>query len=263
MAIYTPAEFIEAVYMAIQRTGEFNRDCEKWKRLPAQSRTTEAQIRAFFLEKYEMWDVNKSLQDVGIAAQAEERMAVLEQQNRDLQAKFVAHSAQAKVYHEFIDHAISDMTDNNGGGGGGCNDNQTMVSQLTHAKSAQTDAVLQAVQTALATANQSSANSGGGSWNGGRGGRHTAGGQGQGQGQGGTRRPASDGPVGSIKTTKYWSKNDGCCWTCGCDISSLHSSANCNCKLPGHIDTHTGDNPAPGASTKDKEFSKWVNVTWP
>ena len=141
MATYAPAEFIEATYMAVQRTGEFNRDCEKWKRLPVASRTTEAQIRAFFLEKYEMWDVHKSLQDVGIAAQAEERMAVLEQQNRDLQAKFVAHSAQAQVYHGFIDHAMSDMTEPNGGGGGG-GDDQTMVSQLSHAMSAQTNAVL-------------------------------------------------------------------------------------------------------------------------
>ena len=276
MATYVPAEFIEATYMAIQRTGEFNRDCEKWKRLPVASRTTEAQIRAFFLEKYEMWDVNKSLQDVGIAAQAEQ-MAALQQQNHDLQAQFVAHSAQAKVYHGFIDHAMSDMTDINsggGGGGGGGGDDQTMVSQLSHAMSAQTDAVLQAIQTALAASNQSSSNSGGGGRNGGgggrggrggggrgggRGGRHTAGGQ----GRGGPRRPASDGPVGSVKTTKYWSKNDNCCWTCGCDISSLHYSANCNCKLPGHISTHTGDNPAPGASTKDKEFSKWTNVNWP
>ena len=112
--------------MAIQRTGEFNRDCEKWKRLPAPSRTTEAQIRVFFLEKYEMWDVNKSLQDVGIAAQAE-RMAVLEQQNRDLQAKFVAHSAQAQVYDGFIDHAMSDTTENNDSAGGGAGgDDQTM-----------------------------------------------------------------------------------------------------------------------------------------
>jgi len=266
MATYLPSEFIEATYMAIQRTGEFNRDCEKWKRLPVASRTTEAQIRAFFLEKYEMWDVNKSLQDVGIAAQAE-RMAVLEQQNRDLQAKFVAHSAQAQVYHGFIDHAMSDMTENNGsaGGGAGGGDDQTMVSQLTHAMSAQTDAMMQAFQTALA-ANQSAQNSGGGSRNGGggrstggrgrggRGGRHTAGGR----GQGGPRRPASDGPIGTVKTTKYWSKNDNCCWTCGYDISSLHDSTNCNCKLPGHITTHTGDNPAPGASTKDKEFSKWA-----
>ena len=121
---------------------------------------------------------------------------------------------------------------------------------------------LQAVQTALAAANQSSSNSGGGGRNGshgGRGGRHTAGGQ----GNGGTRRATSDGPVGTVKTTKYWSKNDHCCWTHGCDISSLHTSANCDRQLPGHILTHTGDNPAPGASTKDKEFSKWVNVTWP
>jgi hypothetical protein len=57
--------------------------------------------------------VNKSLQDVGIAAQAE-RMAVLEQQNRDLQAKFVAHSAQAQVYHGFIDHAMRIITRNVG-----------------------------------------------------------------------------------------------------------------------------------------------------
>ena len=34
---YTPAEFIEAVYMAIQQSGKFTRDCEKWKRLPTAS----------------------------------------------------------------------------------------------------------------------------------------------------------------------------------------------------------------------------------
>ena len=48
--MYTPGKFINTVYIAIHRSGEFVRDCEKFKQLPVASRSTEAQIRAFFLD---------------------------------------------------------------------------------------------------------------------------------------------------------------------------------------------------------------------
>ena len=69
--------------------------------------------------------------------------------------------------------------------------------------------------------------------------------------------PLSDGSEGVTKTMKYYKNCDNACWSCGCDVSKKHDSGNCMKKKAGHVDWHTGDNPAPGASIKDKEFSKW------
>ena len=70
------------------------------------------------------------------------------------------------------------------------------------------------------------------------------------------RGPLSDGPEGVMKTTKYYKNCDNACWSYGYDVSKIYDSGNYMKKKPGHIDWHTGDNPVPGASIKDKEFSK-------
>ena len=72
------------------------------------------------------------------------------------------------------------------------------------------------------------------------------------------RGPLSDGPKGVTKTVKYYKNCDNAYWSCGYDVSKKHASKNCMKKKPGHVDHHTGDNLAPGARIKDKEFSKWA-----
>ena len=57
---------------------------------------------------------------------------------------------------------------------------------------------------------------------------------------------------------KYYKNCDNACWSCGYDVSKKHVSDNCMKKKSGHVDHHMGDNPAPGASIKDKEFLKWA-----
>ena len=71
------------------------------------------------------------------------------------------------------------------------------------------------------------------------------------------RGPLSDGPEGVTKTMKFYKNCDHACWSFGYDVSKLHHSGNCKNKKTGHIDSHTGSNPQPGASHKGKEFSKW------
>ena len=70
-------------------------------------------------------------------------------------------------------------------------------------------------------------------------------------------RPLSDGPEGVTKTKKFYKNCNNVCHSCGYNVSKLHNSMNCRCKKAGHVDSHTGDNPQPGANQKDKQFSKW------
>ena len=72
------------------------------------------------------------------------------------------------------------------------------------------------------------------------------------------RGPLSDGQEGVTKTVKYYKNYDNTCWSCGYNVSKQHDSGYCKKKTKGHIDWHTGDNPAPGVNFKDKEFSKWA-----
>ena len=72
------------------------------------------------------------------------------------------------------------------------------------------------------------------------------------------RGSLSDSPEGVTKTVKYYKNYDNACWLCGYDVLKKHTSDNCMKKETGHVDQHTGDNPAPGQDIKDKEFSKWA-----
>ena len=72
------------------------------------------------------------------------------------------------------------------------------------------------------------------------------------------RGPLSDGLEGVTKTAKYYKNYDNTCWSCGYDVSKKHVIDNYMKKKPGYVDHHTGDNPAQGASIKDKEFLKWA-----
>ena len=61
-----------------------------------------------------------------------------------------------------------------------------------------------------------------------------------------------------METLKYYKNCDNACWLCGYDVSKQHHNGNQKKNKKGHIDSHTGDNPAAGVSIKDKEFSKWA-----
>ena len=71
-------------------------------------------------------------------------------------------------------------------------------------------------------------------------------------------RPKSDGDPSKGPKTKKFYKNNNCCSTHGYDVSNNHNSGNCNRPGPSHNSEHTSENPKPGASQKDKEFSKWA-----
>mmetsp|Transcript_24127 Transcript_24127/g.27595 ORF Transcript_24127/g.27595 Transcript_24127/m.27595 type:complete len:96 (-) Transcript_24127:18-305(-) len=68
--------------------------------------------------------------------------------------------------------------------------------------------------------------------------------------------PLSDGLERVKKTVKFYKSCDHACWSCGYDVSNHHHSSNCKKKKSGHIDSHTGANPAAGPSIKDKKFLK-------
>ena len=53
---YPDENFIEALYMAVQKTKQFTKVCEKWKQNPAAERATEAQARAYFKDAYEIYN---------------------------------------------------------------------------------------------------------------------------------------------------------------------------------------------------------------
>ena len=80
---------------------------------------------------------------------------------------------------------------------------------------------------------------------------HNQGGdQGQGHGDRNRRRsgPLSDGPEGTTKTKRFYKQCDNACWSHEYNALKLHTTDNCKFKLEGHIDSHTGANPAAGAS---------------
>ena len=64
--------------------------------------------------------------------------------------------------------------------------------------------------------------------------------------------PLSDGPERVTKTTKCYKNCDNACRSCDYDYSKQHHSGNYRNKKKGHIESHTGDSPAAGASIKDK-----------
>ena len=71
------------------------------------------------------------------------------------------------------------------------------------------------------------------------------------------RGSLTDGPEGVTKVAKFYKSCDNVCWSCGYDVSKHHHSGDCKKKRDNHNNTHTGANPQPGASQKDKEFLKW------
>ena len=95
--------------MAIQQSKQFTKACEQWKRKIAIERATEAQLREYFSQKYEVFDAERdSLHDIGAANNAElqENLEHTQAQVSKMSAQLVAQSALATKYHLVIDTAI-------------------------------------------------------------------------------------------------------------------------------------------------------------
>ena len=64
--------------------------------------------------------------------------------------------------------------------------------------------------------------------------------------------------------TKKKFNNNNCCWTHGYDLRDpRHTSETCEKPWDGHIRSHTGTNPAKGASTKFKDLSIYKDIPIP
>ena len=244
---YPQEDFVEALYMAVQKTKQFSKACTKWKKKDVADRATEDQAREFFEDMYEVFDDQRdSLHDVGVANNVEmkEKMDKLEADNANMRHEMATQKAKNERYQMVVDQAMS-MTR-----GTEETDDMTLQTQQWSAFSASQDQQMAAMRKQLedlmsktcppATSPPSHIDTA--PKDGGRKRR---------------RGPLSDGPEGVTKTTKFYKTCDNACWSCGYDVSKDHDSTNCRKKKKGHIDSHTGDNPQPGASQKDKEFSKW------
>ena len=68
---YPEEDFVEALYMAVQKMKLFAKSCAKWKRKPAPDYATEAQARTYFKEAHEIYDEECiSLHEMGVANNA-------------------------------------------------------------------------------------------------------------------------------------------------------------------------------------------------
>ena len=247
---YTNEEFVEALYMAVQKTKQFTKACAKWKRKPAVDRATEAQARTYFKDVYEIFDLERdSFHELGIANNVviQEKMDSLAAENAAIKQELASDRATSKQYHQIFDHAMSMTRGTEPATESDRDDNtlQTQWSAFTASQAANTESQFADMRRQLE--------------------RMTTGGTpppaiiDTANKNGGKKRkgPLSDGPEGTTKTKKFYKTCDNACWSCGYDVSKLHDSGNCRKKKTGHIDSHTGDNPQAGASQKDKEFSKW------
>ena len=257
IAAYTDDDFIEAVYMAIQKTKQFTKACAKWKRLPAADRQTEAQVRAYFKDVYEIFDIERdSFHELGIANNVvmTERLNSLAAENAVIKQELASQGATSKQYQQIFDHAMS-MTRATEPTTDSDRDDNTLHTQWSAftasqaAQSAQSESQFADLQRRLeqcmssrgsgtpppSTIDTTSTKTGGKKRKG----------------------PLSDGPEGVTKTKKFYKNCENVCHSCGYDVSKLHDSCNCRAKKAGHIDSHTGANPQPGANQKDKQFSIW------
>ena len=254
-ATYTNDEFIEAVYMAIVKTKQFTKACVKFQRLPAAQRNTEALVRTYFKDVYEIFDVERdSFHELGIANNVvmTERLNSLEAENAAFKQELASQGATSKQYQDIFAHAMS-MT--RGTEADSDRDDGTLQTQWSAFSASQASQAARSdsqfadlsrrleqcmasrgTGTPPPTTIDTNSNKNGGKKRKGR--------------------PLSDGPEGVTKTKKFY-KSTNVCHSCGYDVSKQHDSCNCRSKKEGHIDSHTGDNPQPGANQKDKQFSKW------
>ena len=197
-------------------------------------------MRAHFEPKYEVWTKEKdSLQQLGIANAAQ-----LQQQNQQMQAAMQQQNAKIALLEESFTTTVANATE----ALKKSNDTTTTVSTLTTAESL----TISKLQKELAEMKKAMATNGGN--------------QQRQQRQKKPYQAMSDGPVGSVKTEKHYKDSTTCCFTHGYDVAPGHTSANCRFPGANHGEAqklHTGDNPVPGASQKDKQFSQYADQPLP
>jgi hypothetical protein len=261
--------FIKYAYAAIQNSGQFEKDCIKWKTLPDKDKKTSKQCRTFFGKSYNIYNTSQNSLALAGVANSVQQVQELEQATRNgfisiserQEEQDAVNARQDAINASVLQMVAARSTD-------GVDDNTTAFSAMT-VSSAVKDRRIEELEIQLRRANSNSNsnsnsntappptdNTSGGSsfpWRGG-GGRGSSGGRGGGRGRGNYRSRA-DGPANMTKNSKYW-KADTYCWTCGYDCSRNHGSKTCEHKTTGHQDAATGANPM-GGSTKDKEYSKW------
>ena len=94
---YPDEDFVKALYMAVQKTKQFTKVCEKWKQKPAGERATEAQARTYFKGAYEIYDAERdSLHEIGVANNAviQEKMDKLKAENMQMKLDMAANQAK-------------------------------------------------------------------------------------------------------------------------------------------------------------------------
>ena len=107
---YPEKNFVEALYMAVQKTKQFPKACSKWKKKPEWARNTQAQAKAYFKDMYELFDEQRdSLHEMGVANNGvmQEQLDSLAAENKLMRQDIVTNITRAKQYHNVIEHAMS------------------------------------------------------------------------------------------------------------------------------------------------------------
>ena len=94
---YPEEDFIEALYMAVKKTKQFTKACEKWKRKPSVDISTEAQARAYFKDVYEIFYAERdSFHEVGVTNNVvmQEKMDSLAAENAQMKQEMAANQAK-------------------------------------------------------------------------------------------------------------------------------------------------------------------------
>lgn len=266
-ATYAPSEWIDTMYMAVQGTEQFIKACEDWKDLPALLRVTEQQFRFFFQKKYKLWKKKQgSLAKLGIAnnVQVQQALDVANKEITQLKGRMQSQENEnAAIAHALLVAKQQHQQQQSNSTASILKEIQTSLNVQPNQSKIQTQ--LQELQNMLKQQQSScdtiiNGGGGGGRGGGGRGRGRGGGGRGGGDRSGRGRtpvnnwKPQSDAPAGVIKTKKFYDNNN-CCSTHGYDIAINHFSKNCLFPGENHNYEHTGENPKPGASQKDKEFS--------
>ena len=110
-AVFYPEEdFVEALYMAVQKTKQFQKACTKWKNKPACEFATKAQARTYSKDVYEIFDeVCNSLHKMGVANNAvmQGKLDKLTAENVQIKLDMANNQAKNKKYHQVIETAMS------------------------------------------------------------------------------------------------------------------------------------------------------------
>jgi hypothetical protein len=271
--------FIKYAYAAIWNSGQFEKDCIKWKALPDKDRKTNKQCQTFFGKSYNIYDTSQNSLALAGVANSVQQVQELEQATRNgfisiserQEEQDAVNARQDAINTSVLQIVASRSTD-------GVDNNATVFSAMTFS-SAIKDKRIKELELQLRRANSNTVppptgNTNGGSsfpWRGGgnsSGGGHGGGsrdtgrncGRGRGSSGRGSYRSRADGPANCTKNSKYWNV-DTYCWTCGYDCSKNHDSTACAHKAAGHQNAATGANKM-GGSAKDNGFSKWKWCGW-